>query len=152
RHLQPSPLLHGSSQPMQYQNSTSTEVRAHVIRAMRALTVILSQDALTLESLTRSDAEGLLAGLMPRGGAREANCARPLPEQEVPLPRAVPCPPGTALLRVARLYHGSVTEGPGRRSVVAVQGCPLRCRGCYVPETHDPRGGVALPEIGRAHV
>ena len=112
---------------------------------MRALTVILSQDALTLEGLTRSEAEGLLAGLMPQGGTREVKCARPLPEQEVPLPRAAPCPPSTALLRVARLYHGSVTDGPGRRSVLAVQGCPLRCPGCYVPETHDPRGGVALP-------
>ena len=31
------------------------------------------------------------------------------------------------VLRVASLYHASVVEGPGRRSVLQVQGCPLRC-------------------------
>ena len=47
-------------------------------------------------------------------------------------------------LRVARLYHGSVVDGSGRRSVVQLQECPIRCRGCYVPQTHDPTGGVSL--------
>jgi len=46
------------------------------------------------------------------------------------------------MLRVHRIYHGSVVDGPGRRSVLQLQGCPLRCPGCYVPETHDPTGGV----------
>jgi tRNA (guanine37-N1)-methyltransferase len=48
---------------------------------------------------------------------------------------------------VARLYHASLVDGPGRRSVVQLQGCPIRCRGCYVPETHDPAGGVELPVV-----
>ncbi len=93
------------------------------------LTVIVSQGALTLEGAASSEAEALLHGLMPAGGAHAVNCARSRPEQEVPLPRAVSVPPDTPVLRVARIYHGSVVDGPGRRSVVAVQGCPLRCPG-----------------------
>lgn len=114
---------------------------------MRTLTLIVSQGALTLEGVTLSEAEALLDGLMPAGGACPVNCARPRPEQEVLLPEPEPRLPGLPLLRVARLYHGSVVDGPGRRSVVAVQGCPLRCPGCHTPETHDAEGGVVLPVI-----
>jgi len=48
-----------------------------------------------------------------------------------------------------RLYHNSVVDGPGRRSVVQVAGCSIRCRGCYVPETHDRQNGtlVSIPSI-----
>lgn len=48
------------------------------------------------------------------------------------------------MLRIALLYHGSVVDGPGRRSVVQLQGCRRHCPGCYVPETHDPAGGRAI--------
>lgn len=40
-----------------------------------------------------------------------------------------------------RIYHNSVVDGPGRRSVVQVAGCSIRCPGCYVPETHDRHNG-----------
>ena len=40
-----------------------------------------------------------------------------------------------------RIYHKSVVDGPGRRSVVQVAGCSIRCPGCYVPETHDRHNG-----------
>lgn len=40
-----------------------------------------------------------------------------------------------------RLYHRSVVDGPGVRSVVQVAGCSIRCSGCYVPETHDRLNG-----------
>lgn len=49
------------------------------------------------------------------------------------------------MLQVACLYHGSVIDGPGRRSVLQVQGCLGRCSGCYVPYTHDQSAGTALP-------
>ncbi|HET7228701.1 MAG TPA: 4Fe-4S single cluster domain-containing protein [Longimicrobium sp.] len=34
--------------------------------------------------------------------------------------------------------------GPGKRAVVWVQGCSLRCPGCMVPETWSPSGGRAV--------
>lgn len=40
-----------------------------------------------------------------------------------------------------RIYHNSVVDGPGRRSVVQVAGCSIRCPGCYVPETHNRDNG-----------
>jgi len=47
-------------------------------------------------------------------------------------------------LRVARLVDGTAVLGPGRRAVVLVQGCRLRCRGCIAEETHPIDGGEAL--------
>jgi anaerobic ribonucleoside-triphosphate reductase activating protein len=35
--------------------------------------------------------------------------------------------------------------GPGRRAVIWVQGCPLRCRGCVAPETLPFAGGETRP-------
>ena len=40
-----------------------------------------------------------------------------------------------------RLYHNSTVDGPGRRSVIQVAGCSIRCAGCYVPETHERTNG-----------
>lgn len=50
-------------------------------------------------------------------------------------------------IRVSGYWHDSLIEGPGRRSVVRMQGCPIRCAGCWVPQTHDPFGGVQV-EVG----
>lgn len=44
-------------------------------------------------------------------------------------------------LYLFRLYHDSTVDGPGRRSVVQVAGCSIRCAGCYVPETHERANG-----------
>ena len=41
------------------------------------------------------------------------------------------------VIHLFRLYHHSTVDGPGRRSVVQVAGCSIRCPGCYVPETHE---------------
>ena len=41
-----------------------------------------------------------------------------------------------------RLYHNSVVDGPGRRSVVQVAGCSIRCIGCHVPQTHRRENGT----------
>jgi len=94
--------------------------------------------ALVAEGMEAQAVAALTGDLLPP--AQSVNCARPL--NSMPL-SSVP-DPGGATLRVARLYHGSVVDGPGRRSVVQLQGCPIRCRGCYVPETHDPGGGILL--------
>lgn len=43
-----------------------------------------------------------------------------------------------------RIYHNSTVDGPGRRSVVQVSGCSIRCQGCYVPQTHKRENGVRV--------
>lgn len=106
---------------------------------MRTLTWIVDPTTgdTTVEGMTAGRAAALVDDLLP--APRVVNCARPLASAPLPSPTA-----GGPTLRVARIYHGSVVDGPGRRSVVQLQGCPIRCPGCYVPETHDPAGGVAL--------
>lgn len=44
-------------------------------------------------------------------------------------------------IHLYRLYHHSTVDGPGRRSVIQVAGCSIRCAGCYVPETHERSSG-----------
>ena len=43
------------------------------------------------------------------------------------------------LLNVAAICPRSKVNGPGRRSVVWVQGCSKRCPGCFNPQTHTHR-------------
>ena len=38
--------------------------------------------------------------------------------------------------------HDVRTLGPGRRSHILVQGCPLACRGCMASDTHPRRGDI----------
>lgn len=40
-----------------------------------------------------------------------------------------------------RLYHNSVVDGPGRRSVIQTAGCSILCSGCLTPETHRQENG-----------
>jgi anaerobic ribonucleoside-triphosphate reductase activating protein len=96
---------------------------------------------LVVEGLQVADALELAGDLLPP--PRELNCAQPLATAPLPVPGSVVRDP---VLRVASLYHASVVEGPGRRSVLQVQGCPLRCSlACFVPETHSLDDGVVLP-------
>lgn len=44
-------------------------------------------------------------------------------------------------LRLAGIVPESVTDGPGLRMTVFVQGCPHHCPGCHNPQTHDPEQG-----------
>lgn len=107
---------------------------------MRNVTWILdpATGALVIEGIEAQEAVALTGDLLPP--AQNLNCARPLNS----LPLSSEADTRGPALRVARLYHGSVVDGPGRRSVVQLQGCPIRCRGCYVPETHDLTGGILL--------
>ena len=93
---------------------------------------------LVVEGLTVEDLSALASDLLPSG--HSLNCARPL--TTVPLPR--PSQTHGSVLRVASLYHGSVVDGPGRRSICQVQGCTLHCRGCALSSTHSTDGGVLL--------
>ncbi len=60
-------------------------------------------------------------------------------------------PEASACVRVHAILHGSTANGPGLRSVVWLQGCALRCSGCFNPETHDPSAGrvVLASELAR---
>jgi len=93
---------------------------------------------LVVEGIEEMEALALAGDLLPSPEA--LNCA--LPIATTPLPPVGPI--AAPQLRVSALWHGSTIEGPGRRSVLQVQGCPLRCAGCYVPHTHAADAGVLL--------
>ena len=44
-------------------------------------------------------------------------------------------------LRLAAIKPCAPNEGPGKRFVIWVQGCGIRCKGCYNSEMWDKRGG-----------
>lgn len=44
-------------------------------------------------------------------------------------------------IKVAGVIGDSITDGPGIRMTVFVQGCPHHCPGCHNPETHPFEGG-----------
>ena len=44
-------------------------------------------------------------------------------------------------LRIAGVVGESITDGPGYRYTVFVQGCHRHCEGCHNPSTWDPAGG-----------
>lgn len=91
-----------------------------------------------VEGLTPEEADTIVGDLL--SAPRELACAVPL--TLLPLPpasddeiAAQPC------LRIAGYYHHGLIEGPGRRSVAKMVGCPIRCKGCIARDTWDPNGG-----------
>ena len=56
---------------------------------------------------------------------------------------------GSRLVRVARFLATTRAEGPGVRTAVWVQGCSIRCPGCFNPHMWSFRGGerVAPEEL-----
>jgi anaerobic ribonucleoside-triphosphate reductase activating protein len=113
---------------------------------MPALTLILDDRSgdLLLEGPDRLPADALAEVTALLGPGREVGCARP--RAVLALPAATPEEVARAsCLRIAGLYHHSLIEGPGRRSAVLCQACPLACRGCWVPHLHDPAGGWLAP-------
>lgn len=74
------------------------------------------------------------------GKGTSVNCGRPVHAAFTrPSPKAVE--DDAFSIWLYGLYHNSVVDGPGRRSVIRVAGCSLRCPGCYVPETHKRENG-----------
>jgi anaerobic ribonucleoside-triphosphate reductase activating protein len=78
------------------------------------------------------------------GESQEIGCARPLEIIEPPA-AATESSAEAVSVRIAGFYHDSLTEGPGRRSSVLLQYCPLRCKGCWVENLHDERAGILIP-------
>jgi anaerobic ribonucleoside-triphosphate reductase activating protein len=82
-----------------------------------------------------------LTGLL--GPGRELACAAPV--QVLPPPR-VPAEElqVSVCVRLSGYWHGSLIEGPGRRSVAKLQGCPIRCTGCVTPDSWASDGGTRV--------
>lgn len=86
-----------------------------------------------------SDAlEGLL------GPSQTIACAAPA-DVRFPEPGSGTELADSSCVRVAAFWHGSLIEGPGTRTVVKLQGCPVRCVGCITPDTWDSNGGILVP-------
>jgi anaerobic ribonucleoside-triphosphate reductase activating protein len=88
-----------------------------------------------------AEVERLLGAL--QGPSRSVACAAP--------PRILTLAPATAAeqvagptLRLAGYWHDSLIEGPGRRSVAKLQGCPIRCAGCLTPDSWDTQAGTRV--------
>ena len=80
------------------------------------------------------------------GPGHEVACAVPDPAAYLTLPPATPAERATQpCVRLGGYWHGSLIEGPGRRSTAKLQGCPLRCDGCITPDSWDAGGGGEVP-------
>lgn len=73
---------------------------------------------------------------------------------KMPRPRTDSFPDwGDDVLNVANFLPDSAVNGPGRRAVVWVQGCPFRCPGCWNPDNLQfvRRSLVTVPDLA-AHI
>jgi len=112
---------------------------------MHETTIILDglSGDLLLEGPTRHP--DLLDGLARLlGEPQDIACARPSRVQHPAESAMSVSAPGPAV-EISGYYHGSLIEGPGRRSVALFTYCPLRCKGCLVPELHARGSGTRLP-------
>lgn len=112
---------------------------------MREITIIVdtAQGALAVEDNADLNLDALANLTEQFGAAQPIACARPL-EIITPQPASAEEQATEVCVRVNGFYHNSLTEGPGRRSSVLFQFCPLKCKGCYVPYLHDRAGGVMI--------
>ena len=78
------------------------------------------------------------------GAGKEIRCAAPIDVKTL-APASDDETVVDARIRIAGYWHGSLIEGPGRRSTVKLQGCPIRCRGCITPDSWDATGGSLVP-------
>ncbi|MCC7307403.1 MAG: 4Fe-4S cluster-binding domain-containing protein [Acidobacteria bacterium] len=86
------------------------------------------------------------------GGSHNVNCGKPLQKvvsEQSDYPIDATSADDSQSIWLYRIYHNSVVDGPGRRIVIQVAGCSIRCPGCYVPETHNRQNGrlVRVPSI-----
>lgn len=109
------------------------------------MTIIVDdlQGVLAVEDDPYLNAAALAELIEQFGEAQPIACARPL---EITTPQSATAEElaTEVCVRINGLYHNSLTEGPGRRSSVLFQFCPLKCKGCYVPHLHDAAGGVLI--------
>ncbi len=116
-------------------------------RMSKELVFVLEPDSgrvtIEISQTARSDIRQLENDL---GAGINTNCAKPAVASSDRRPTFNPdlesfAAPDNSTLCLYRIYHNSITDGPGRRSVIQVAGCSIRCRGCYVPQTHERENG-----------
>ena len=44
-------------------------------------------------------------------------------------------------MRYHKIRKMDISNGPGVRVSIFMQGCTFHCKGCFNPETHDFKGG-----------
>jgi hypothetical protein len=106
-----------------YQAADTEQERVNAMKEMTWIIDIHSGD-LTVEGLRQSELRELAADILPSG--HSVNCARPIniePLQNSSTRNSN----GGPSFRVFRIYHNSVVEGPGRRSVLQTAGCLTQC-------------------------
>ncbi len=122
---------------------------------MAEIVFILEPDAgrVTVES-SQADAQTAKEINKDLGQGTNLNCARPKPETQSSKSREnsagkTAVNSRTEQIYLYRIYHHSTVDGPGRRSVIQLAGCSIRCPGCYVPETHERESGqkTSIEEI-----
>jgi anaerobic ribonucleoside-triphosphate reductase activating protein len=101
---------------------------------------ILVEDNLDLSAEAVEHLRGTL------GEAQEIGCARPLEIIKPPVASSESSAE-TVSIRIGGFYHDSLTEGPGRRSSVLFQYCPLKCKGCWVENLHGEQAGASVPVV-----
>lgn len=117
----------------------ATDIKA---KMNKEITLVLEPDQgkLTAEVSEISNAEmAMLRDAL--GGSYDVNCGKPpqkvVSEQSSHLIDVSPADHSQSIW-LYRIYHNSVVDGPGRRIVIQVAGCSIRCPGCYVPGNAYP--------------
>lgn len=49
-------------------------------------------------------------------------------------------------MRYSKIRSQDISNGPGIRVSIFMQGCAFNCKNCFNPETHDFKGGMELTE------
>lgn len=116
----------------------------------KELVFVLEPDAgrVTVE-ISQASKQTINALANDLGKRKNLNCASPAAnERSLPVLQSeatVDRPQSDAFsIWLYRLYHNSVVDGPGRRSVVQVSGCSIRCEHCIVPQTHRQENGILV--------
>lgn len=78
------------------------------------------------------------------GSAKEIACAAPAEIHPAPIASPAEIAAGPCV-RISGYWHNSLIEGPGRRTVAKLQGCPIHCIGCITPDSWDPSLGSLVP-------
>ncbi len=91
---------------------------------MRETTWIIDEYSgnLIVEGLNQAALKNVAPDLLPSGD--QVNCARPVVAMPLKISPAV-IALSEPSIRVFRIYHNSVVEGPGRRSVLQTAGCKM---------------------------